>query len=64
MTNDPDKVAAEGAKAIRKVMDQWPHQLAIIALEAKIVKARYDAYRREGFEVLHALSLAMKKPEL
>lgn len=64
MTQDPDKTAAEGAKAIRKVMDQWPHQLAIIALEAKIVKARFDAYRREGFEVLQALALAAKKIEL
>jgi hypothetical protein len=64
MTQDPDKTAAEGALTIRKVMEQWPHQLAIIALEAKMVKARFDAYRREGFEVMHALSICLKKPEL
>jgi hypothetical protein len=37
--------------------------LDMIAWQAKVAKAKFDAARREGFEVSHALQLCVKNWE-
>lgn len=50
--------------AARALKDNWVYELDVIAIKSRYAKARYDALRREGFEVTHALALCVKNVEL
>jgi hypothetical protein len=54
---DNDRHLVAIAQALRAFRDQWPHQLELIALKAKIAKARYDSAKAEGFDARDALML-------
>lgn len=67
---EPRKGADEDADAVRRAQaaratfqalrDNWPARLELINLQAKIAKVRFDALRKEGFEVSEALELCVK----
>jgi hypothetical protein len=62
-----DLSRAREAQAIRAALqglrERWPAQLELIGWQAKVAKAKFDAARREGFEVSHALQLCVKQWE-
>lgn len=64
MTNDPDKTLADSARALRTLQSQWLYRKELIAYEAKVTKARFDALRAEGFDYVAALALCTKRVEL
>lgn len=61
---DPEKSRVEVALAIKQMLEDWPARLEVIAYQAKTVRARYLALRKEGFDVDHALRLCLKSVEL
>ena len=61
---DPDAGKAALAQALKTLNDQWPHELQLIALQAKIIRARHLALMKEGFSYAEALTLCTRKPEL
>ena len=64
---DEDTTRAREVRAFRAALhdlrERWPMQLEMIGWQAKVAKARYDALRREGFEVGQALQLCCKSLE-
>jgi hypothetical protein len=62
--NDDDQARAKDAQTMRAVVqdirDRWPARIELIAIQAKIAKARFDALRREGFDVSQSLQLCVK----
>ena len=62
--NDDEQARAKEAQnvraALQDIRDRWPARLELIALQAKIAKARFDALRREGFDAGQALQLCVK----
>jgi hypothetical protein len=61
---DNDRRLVALAQALRAFRDEWPHQLELIALKAKIAKARYDAAKAEGFDTRDALVLCVRDIEV
>ena len=61
---DEDSTKAREAQAMRALIqdirERWPARLELIAMQAKIAKARFDALRREGFDAAQALQLCVK----
>ena len=62
-----DTARVREAKAVREALqnmrERWPARLELIAWQAKVAKANFDALRREGFDVSHALQLCVKNWE-
>ena len=63
-----EETRVKNAQALRSLMQNlregWPMQLELIGWRAKVAKARFDALRREGFDVPQALQLCLKEVEL
>jgi hypothetical protein len=49
---------------MKRLLDNWPAQFDFIRYEAKVIRARYEALRKEGFSASEALALCLKKAEL
>ena len=59
---DKDRVAH--AKLIRLFDDQWPHTLATINIQARVIRARYEALMKKGFNDEQAIHLCHQKWEV
>lgn len=62
MRTDQDKVNL--ATAIKQALEELPAQLELIALKAKICRARFLALRKEGFTNQEALMLCLRDVDL
>lgn len=61
---DEDKQLVAVAQAIKKMNEQWLHEVEMIRMVCKIVKARYDGFIAAGFTAEQALVLCLKRTEL
>lgn len=59
--NDEKSVAL--ARLIKQIDEEWPHQLGMLRLQAKMLKARYDELKKVGFSDAEALDLCWRKGE-
>jgi hypothetical protein len=57
MSMDEDKAKVMRAQLMRKVTEDWAAELEWFALNAKINRAKYLAYLKEGFTEVQALEL-------
>jgi hypothetical protein len=55
--DDKQKAIVEAAQAIKSITDNWVTHVESIRLQARMTKAKYDAYRAEGFSESEALYL-------
>jgi hypothetical protein len=62
--DEEDKARVAVAQMILKLADNWVQELQIIAVRARMTKARYDALRKVGFDSRDALILCTKTLEL
>lgn len=62
--DEEERARANLAMQLKKVLDTWPTEVEVIKFKAKVCKARYDALRKEGFDVASALSLCTKDIQL
>jgi hypothetical protein len=64
---DEEAARARDAQTVRTALQglrsRWPMHLDMISWQAKVAKAKFDAARREGFDVAHALQLCVKNWE-
>jgi hypothetical protein len=62
--NDDEKSRVAMAQAIKAAFDEWPARLELVAYQAKLARARFQALRKEGFDVGQALQLCTKNVEV
>lgn len=62
--HEDDKGRVAIAKALRAIEENWAPQMQLIAMQARIVRARYDALLKAGFSEPQALELCSKDIKL
>jgi hypothetical protein len=64
-TNDPEEARRVAlAIGIKQINDSWAHELELMALKARLAKARYDAALKAGFSEHQALAMCVRPVEL
>lgn len=54
---DEDKAKVERAQVMRKITEDWAAEMEWMALSARISRAKYLAFIKEGFSESQALQL-------
>lgn len=57
LTTNTDKERAERAQAMRMLAEEWPALVESFAISARIARAKYLAFVKEGFTEAQALEL-------